>query len=445
MSGGGEVEPAGEHRTASQHRSFVVVEQVIGPLPRRGAASGGVPARGATPTATGTGRRGDHAHLAGSSTPSAPRPTRSPARSRPAAGRSRSPPRLRRRPPSAKPGFTARARSTNNSTAAESAPLRTSSDGTGHRCSAATRRPSREVAITVTVGGAGQDRLDQIGGGVQHVFAVVQHHQQAPARQGLGDAVGHGERRPAASRPTLLATASGTAAGSPTGASSTSHTPSGNSAASSAATCTARRVLPTPPTPVRVTSRCGPHQLGQLLHLVVAPHEAGRSAPAGSPAPRPPSATAGTRPARPSARTWNRCSATGQVPQPVLTQIDQVDARPPTLPWTPPPGSGRHGRRPSPARPGSAPARSSRRRVTRLARGDPHAHRQLQRRCASTAASIAARAEPNAAHTPSPVCLNNQPPAPRTAEREHLVMGRARADRIASGSDSHRRVEPSCR
>ena len=38
-------------------------------------------------------------------------------------------------------------------------------------------------------------------------------------------------------------------------------------------------------------------------------------------------------------------------------------------------------------------------------------------RCASTAASTAARAEPNAAQTPSPVCLNNQPPCASTAVR----------------------------
>ena len=32
VSGRGEIEPAGEHRTTAQHRPFVVIEQVIGPL-----------------------------------------------------------------------------------------------------------------------------------------------------------------------------------------------------------------------------------------------------------------------------------------------------------------------------------------------------------------------------------------------------------------------------
>ena len=56
--------------------------------------------------------------------------------------------------------------------------------------------------------------------------------------------------------PSTAATASGTAAGSPTAASSITHTPSGKSLADRAATSSASRVLPTPPTPVSVTSRC---------------------------------------------------------------------------------------------------------------------------------------------------------------------------------------------
>ena len=55
--------------------------------------------------------------------------------------------------------------------------------------------------------------------------------------------------------PSTVAIAAGTDAGSPTDASSTIHTPSGNSPATSAPTSSASRVLPTPPTPVSVTSR----------------------------------------------------------------------------------------------------------------------------------------------------------------------------------------------
>ncbi len=56
--------------------------------------------------------------------------------------------------------------------------------------------------------------------------------------------------------PSTAATASGTAAGSATAANSKTQTPSGNSSARRAATSNARRVLPTPPTPVNVTNRC---------------------------------------------------------------------------------------------------------------------------------------------------------------------------------------------
>ena len=44
-------------------------------------------------------------------------------------------------------------------------------------------------------------------------------------------------------------------------------------------------------------------------------------------------------------------------------------------------------------------------------------------RCAATAESTAARADANAAHTPSPVCLNHPPPTTTLDRRpQHLVM-----------------------
>ena len=63
-------------------------------------------------------------------------------------------------------------------------------------------------------------------------------------------------------------------------------------------------------------------------------------------------------------------------------------------------------------------------------------------RCAATAASTAERGEANAAHTPSPVCLNNQPPCASIAAR-NTPSWAASATRIPSASFSHRRVEPS--
>src|SRR6516164_4167183 len=63
-------------------------------------------------------------------------------------------------------------------------------------------------------------------------------------------------------------------------------------------------------------------------------------------------------------------------------------------------------------------------------------------RCAATAASTAQLGEANAAHTPSPVCLNNQPPCASIASRNTSSWA-ASAARIALASFSHRRVEPS--
>src|SRR6202044_3954779 len=59
-----------------------------------------------------------------------------------------------------------------------------------------------------------------------------------------------------------------------------------------------------------------------------------------------------------------------------------------------------------------------------------------------TAAFTADLGEANAAHTPSPVCLNNQPPCASIAERNTSSCA-ASAFRIPSASASHRRVEPS--
>src|ERR1700686_4865233 len=63
-------------------------------------------------------------------------------------------------------------------------------------------------------------------------------------------------------------------------------------------------------------------------------------------------------------------------------------------------------------------------------------------RWAAAAASTADLGEANAAHTPSPVCLNNQPPCASIAPRSAKSCA-ASATRIASASASHRRVEPS--
>jgi hypothetical protein len=65
-----------------------------------------------------------------------------------------------------------------------------------------------------------------------------------------------GETTSRSGTPTASATAATTAAGSVTRTRSTNHGPSRRSAARSAATLIASRVLPTPPGPTAVTSRC---------------------------------------------------------------------------------------------------------------------------------------------------------------------------------------------
>ena len=73
------------------------------------------------------------------------------------------------------PGATAPARSTNNMGAAESALLRTSSDGTGQSCSSASRSPSRLVATTVTVAECCRIDADHVSCRVEDVLAIVDH------------------------------------------------------------------------------------------------------------------------------------------------------------------------------------------------------------------------------------------------------------------------------
>ncbi len=156
--------------------------------------------------------------------------------------------------PNTKSGFTARARSTNSSTAADPSAAATSSDGTGHNCSAPTRSPSRDVVMILIVvvwvrivstrSAAAPRRCSQLSN-----TSSRRRPERAWARLSVMVSPAWGVT------PNAVATTSGTAAGSPTGANSTSHSPSANSPASSAATWIAMRVLPTPPTPVRVTSR----------------------------------------------------------------------------------------------------------------------------------------------------------------------------------------------
>ena len=134
------------------------------------------------------------------------------------------------------------------------APASTPRDGTGHNCSAPTRSPSREVAMTFTV--AVRARIVSISSAAASRRCSQLSKIISKRRPESASAMLSVTDRPAwGVTPNPVATTSATAAGSPRGASSISHTPSGNSGTSSAATWRARRVLPTPPTPVKVTRR----------------------------------------------------------------------------------------------------------------------------------------------------------------------------------------------
>ena len=276
----------------------------------RGAASGGVPTRAATPTAGGTGHRAgprtscgliDTIRAAASSIANAiPSSRRQISVTAVGVGR-------RRR--SAKPGFTARARSTNNSTAAEAAPARDVERG---------------------------DRPQVLGADPQALPRGGDHLHRR--RCGPGSSRPGRRRRPARARscPTPPAAAG----------------PTGPGAMLSVTVEPACGVMPKRGGH-HVGHRGGvadggqldqPHPVGELRHQLggdlrrrggscrprprrsaspadgpgparraPSPRPRGRrswsAAPAGSPAPRPRSATAGTLDARPSARTWNRMLA----------------------------------------------------------------------------------------------------------------------------------------
>ena len=192
-----DVETVGEHRAMLQHEPFAGVEQVVGPAHR-------VAERLVAFEASPDTRQQPEpvietvAHiLRRSSTPSAPRPARSPTRCRPAGGRSPCTAATSFASSSVKPGLTARARSTNNSTAADAAAVHVQ------------RRHGPQVLAvdpqTFAAGGEhlhrrrpGQDRLHQVGGRVEDVFAVVHDQQQPTARQRLRDRPGDRRSRPAA-------------------------------------------------------------------------------------------------------------------------------------------------------------------------------------------------------------------------------------------------------
>ena len=201
------------------------------------------------------------------------RPAPAPAGCRPAAGRSA--PR-----PAPPPGRAAESRAA----PPPPAPQRAGPPGTGSTCATAPGRVRREL-LRVRGGQRGHPPGDLAG----EPQPLAAGRQEAQLRTGLQQASGpapppprSGARScpaPAASvardsqpmsacmqrsgrrclasscSPSAAATKAGSRAGSASGASSTNSTRSGNCGSSPAATCSASRVLPTPPPPTSVTSR----------------------------------------------------------------------------------------------------------------------------------------------------------------------------------------------
>ena len=120
------------------------------------------------------------------------------------------------------------------------------------------RAPSRLVASTVTSGQRPQHCGRELTGVVEQVLAVVEHEEQLPHLEELDDAL---------DRATCPGAAGSRARGDRPAPSAgrrrrrRARTPTRrrrSRAATSAATWSARRVLPTPPTPVSVTSGASP-------------------------------------------------------------------------------------------------------------------------------------------------------------------------------------------
>ncbi len=154
---------------------------------------------------------------------------------------------------SANSGSTLRARSANSDIASVAG----SSGRTGTTCSPPRSSASRLVASTTTWGqrsstasarsAAASSTCSQLSSTMMlRVAPRWSHTTSMSARPGCTAA------------PSARATTATTALGSPVRASSTNHAPPGNTGSASTAACSARRVLPTPPTPVRVRSLCWP-------------------------------------------------------------------------------------------------------------------------------------------------------------------------------------------
>ncbi len=154
-----------------------------------------------------------------------------------------------------KSGRTARARSTNRVTAWEIGPPSNVRGTTANGTSPSTASGSRDVATTVTAP-ARPRIMATADPAAARTCSQLSTTRRSRRPRNASATVSMSAAPLWGVMPSTVAMAAGTDAGSAIDASSTSHTPSTNSPATSAPTSSASRVLPTPPTPVSVTSRC---------------------------------------------------------------------------------------------------------------------------------------------------------------------------------------------
>ena len=150
------------------------------------------------------------------------------------------------------------ARSTNNATASLSpslVPSPSDNPGTGYTYSNGSRNRARLVARTVVVGQPVSNRSTKAVSPSTRC-SQLSSTISAFAPANLATTVAVGDLPSCSPNPKALATAAPTIAGSVTGARSTYHAPAAYRSVTSVATARASRVLPTPPEPTAVTSRC---------------------------------------------------------------------------------------------------------------------------------------------------------------------------------------------
>jgi hypothetical protein len=226
----------------------------------------------------------------------------------------------------AKPGWTATARSANSRTTgwamaspAEAPGSGRPSGGTGHRASPRIPSGSRLVASTRSLGqrpsrlstsrAAASITCSQLSSTSSVWVADSASTRRLIASRGMAG----GSSNPTSRRPSALVTACGTSPGSVTAASSTSHAPPGTSSAILAATVVASRVFPAPPGPTSVTRRPSLSCLSICACSCSRPTKlvrATRRLPRG----RVPLGRSGTRSPRRTARCASRSSGPGSVP-----------------------------------------------------------------------------------------------------------------------------------